>query len=433
MIVSYSLNGSLSVTGGEDGKVKIWSYQNSFCIVTFTEHSSGVSDVCFTQNGKVILSASLGGSVRAHDIKRYRNFRTLVSLLEFLMLIRGFSKFLVAPKQTQLNCLCSDSSVGFLMLLVAKVAVGCCRHHVHKKIFIGSKQIVRQASALPKARPNKDEAVKIEVEVSKKVLTRRRIISLLLQCFRHQLRDFPQLMMKCLSKSCEGGNSRYLEENGSGQSSWRIFTALQTSLNNADNCINCLWLSDFRCSVLMEFLWSLCSWFSLFGLQFADSWLGLLNLLLYAGVYTPMKRYHIGCTWVGAINGAIPPLMGYTAATGTVDLAALTLGAILFSWQFPHFNALSWNLRGDYSRAGYRVMCVTNEELCRRTTLRHSVAVLALCSVVAPVTNLTTYVFALDSLPLNLVMVYLSYKFYRRPDGAMPRLCFATVFFIYLF
>uniref|UniRef100_A0A915E319 Uncharacterized protein n=1 Tax=Ditylenchus dipsaci TaxID=166011 RepID=A0A915E319_9BILA len=53
------------------------------------------------------------------------------------------------------------------MLLVAKVAVGCCRHHVHKKIFIASKQIVRQASALPKARPNKDEAVKIEVEVFK--------------------------------------------------------------------------------------------------------------------------------------------------------------------------------------------------------------------------------------------------------------------------
>uniref|UniRef100_A0A915D770 Uncharacterized protein n=1 Tax=Ditylenchus dipsaci TaxID=166011 RepID=A0A915D770_9BILA len=85
-IVSYSLDGSLSVTGGEDEKVKIWSYQNSFCIVTFTEHSSRT-------NGKVILSASLGGSVRAHDIKRYRNFRTLV-----------------APKQTQLNYLCSDSS-----------------------------------------------------------------------------------------------------------------------------------------------------------------------------------------------------------------------------------------------------------------------------------------------------------------------------------
>ncbi len=54
--------------------------------------------------------------------------------------------------------------------------------------------------------------------------------------------------------------------------------------------------------------------------------------------------------------GAIPPLMGYCAGTGELDAAALVLAAILFSWQFPHFNALSWNLRGDYSRAGYRIM-----------------------------------------------------------------------------
>jgi protoheme IX farnesyltransferase len=88
--------------------------------------------------------------------------------------------------------------------------------------------------------------------------------------------------------------------------------------------------------------------------------LGLLNILLYAGkffafklnfklpiigVYTPMKRYHIGCTWVGALVGAIPPLMGYAALTGSLDSGALVLATILFSWQFPHFNGLSWNLR----------------------------------------------------------------------------------------
>lgn len=98
--------------------------------------------------------------------------------------------------------------------------------------------------------------------------------------------------------------------------------------------------------------------------------LGLLNLGLYAGVYTPLKRYHIGCTWAGAVVGAIPPLMGYAAVTGTLDPAAFVLATILYSWQFPHFNGLSWNLRGDYSRAGYRVMCVTDEGICRRTTLR---------------------------------------------------------------
>ncbi|KAK0399876.1 hypothetical protein QR680_003254 [Steinernema hermaphroditum] len=124
--------------------------------------------------------------------------------------------------------------------------------------------------------------------------------------------------------------------------------------------------------------------------------LGLLNVGLYAGVYTPMKRHHIGCTWAGAVVGAIPPLMGYTAITGTLDPAA-------------------WNLRADYSRAGYRVMCVTNEDLCRRTTIRHSIALLGLCSIAAPLCDLTTSTFAWDSLPLNAAMVYLSYNLLYLP------------------
>uniref|UniRef100_A0A8R1E4I8 Protoheme IX farnesyltransferase, mitochondrial n=1 Tax=Caenorhabditis japonica TaxID=281687 RepID=A0A8R1E4I8_CAEJA len=123
--------------------------------------------------------------------------------------------------------------------------------------------------------------------------------------------------------------------------------------------------------------------------------LGAINWFLYAGVYTPMKRSHIGCTWAGAVVGAIPPLMGYAAATGYLDPASWCLAAILFSWQFPHFNGLSWNLRGDYSKAGYRVMCVTNERLCRVTSIRHSLALLGLCTIVAPLTNLTTMTFAL--------------------------------------
>jgi protoheme IX farnesyltransferase len=99
--------------------------------------------------------------------------------------------------------------------------------------------------------------------------------------------------------------------------------------------------------------------------------LGALNVLLYACVYTPLKRLSIGCTWAGAVVGAIPPLMGYSAGTGgTIDAAALVLAAVIYSWQFPHFNGLSWNLRGDYSRAGYRVMCVTAPMLCRATSLR---------------------------------------------------------------
>jgi len=61
-------------------------------------------------------------------------------------------------------------------------------------------------------------------------------------------------------------------------------------------------------------------------------------------------------------------------------------------------------------------MCVTDPVLCRRTTLRHSLILLLLCSGLAPLSNLTTYTFALDTIPLNAVMIYLSYKFYRHPD-----------------
>ncbi|VIO87239.1 Uncharacterized protein BM_BM6580 [Brugia malayi] len=152
--------------------------------------------------------------------------------------------------------------------------------------------------------------------------------------------------------------------------------------------------------------------------------LGLLNAFLYAGVYTPMKRYSIGCTWVGAVVGAMPPLMGYAGATGSIQPASLVLAALLYCWQFPHFNALSWNLRADYTRAGYRVMCAANQRLCRFTSLRYSAVILLLCSLGAPSANLTKWFFAVESLPFNSLLLYLSYKFYRHPDAKTSRTLF---------
>ncbi|VDK18089.1 unnamed protein product [Anisakis simplex] len=90
---AYSPDGSMLATGAEDGKVKIWNCRSSFCVVTFTEHTSGISAVCWISDGKAILSSSFDGTVRAHDLQRYRNFRTLV-----------------CPEQTQLGSLAVDSS-----------------------------------------------------------------------------------------------------------------------------------------------------------------------------------------------------------------------------------------------------------------------------------------------------------------------------------
>lgn len=151
--------------------------------------------------------------------------------------------------------------------------------------------------------------------------------------------------------------------------------------------------------------------------------LGVSTLFLYTSVYTPLKRISILNTWVGSVVGALPPLMGWAACTGGLDAGGLILAGILYSWQFPHFNALSWNLRADYSRAGYRMMCVTNAPLCRRVTLRHCFALLGLTTLL-PVCGVTTWWLALDSLPLNVWQTYLGYRFYKDSDSRSARKLF---------
>ncbi|XP_033150580.1 protoheme IX farnesyltransferase, mitochondrial [Drosophila busckii] len=160
-----------------------------------------------------------------------------------------------------------------------------------------------------------------------------------------------------------------------------------------------------------------------FGVNGLTTLLGAGNLLLYTSVYTPLKRISIFNTWVGSIVGAIPPLMGWAGCAGNLDTGAMILAGILYAWQFPHFNALSWNLRPDYSRAGYRMMAVINPDLCRRTALRYALAICGL-SLLAPVVNVTNYWFALETLPLNAYFCYLAFKFYHRSDSRSSRKLF---------
>lgn len=86
--------------------------------------------------------------------------------------------------------------------------------------------------------------------------------------------------------------------------------------------------------------------------------LGLFTLLSYLFLYTPLKWHSPICTTVGAVPGAMPPLIGYAAASGHLDSAALALFAILFVWQFPHFDAIAWMYREDYARGGIRMLPV---------------------------------------------------------------------------
>ncbi|CAI7626390.1 unnamed protein product [Penicillium pancosmium] len=117
--------------------------------------------------------------------------------------------------------------------------------------------------------------------------------------------------------------------------------------------------------------------------------LSAANIFLYAFVYTPLKRIHVINTWVGAVVGGIPPLMGWVAAAGQTattghdtwrdmlfsedSIGGWLLGAILFAWQFPHFNALSHTIRDEYKAAGYRMLAWVNPAQNARVALRYSI------------------------------------------------------------
>jgi protoheme IX farnesyltransferase len=84
--------------------------------------------------------------------------------------------------------------------------------------------------------------------------------------------------------------------------------------------------------------------------------LGILTSVIYLLLYTPLKRQTVACTVIGAIPGAAPPVMGWVAVRGELDLHALILFGILFGWQFPHSLAIAWIYRDDYRGGGFRML-----------------------------------------------------------------------------
>lgn len=126
--------------------------------------------------------------------------------------------------------------------------------------------------------------------------------------------------------------------------------------------------------------------------------LGAANILLYAAIYTPLKQLSVANTWVGAIVGAVPPLMGWAAATGGLDVGASILAAGLYFWQMPHFMALAWMCRADYAAGGYRMLSLV-DATGRRTAacaLRNCVYLLPL-GLLATWLGVTSPYFALES------------------------------------
>lgn len=117
--------------------------------------------------------------------------------------------------------------------------------------------------------------------------------------------------------------------------------------------------------------------------------LSAANIIIYGFIYTPLKRLHVINTWAGAIVGGIPPLMGWVAAAGQTattghdtwrdmlfgenSAGGWLLAALLFAWQFPHFNSLSHTIRDEYKAAGYKMMAWVNPARNGRVAFRYSI------------------------------------------------------------
>ncbi|HUZ44998.1 MAG TPA: heme o synthase [Terriglobia bacterium] len=114
--------------------------------------------------------------------------------------------------------------------------------------------------------------------------------------------------------------------------------------------------------------------------------LALLTLTTYLLIYTPLKKKTALCTLIGAFPGAMPPLIGWAAARGSLSAESLVLYSILFLWQFPHFLAIAWMYREDYSRAGLRML--PPKDLDGRLTSRQIIAFLVALVLMSMVPSL---------------------------------------------
>ncbi|KAI9702370.1 MAG: Protoheme IX farnesyltransferase, mitochondrial [Candelina mexicana] len=163
-----------------------------------------------------------------------------------------------------------------------------------------------------------------------------------------------------------------------------------------------------------------------YGVNPTVAFLSGLNIFLYVGVYTPLKRISVANTWVGALVGGIPPFMGWAAAAGQSatgdgwqelllgeeNIGGWLLAGLLFTWQFPHFNALSWSIRDEYRNAGYRMLCWVNPRANGRVAFRYSLLCFPICVGLWWV-GVTDQGFLVTSSVVNAWMAREAYKFWR--------------------
>lgn len=160
--------------------------------------------------------------------------------------------------------------------------------------------------------------------------------------------------------------------------------------------------------------------------------LGALALGMYVFLYTPLKRRTWWCTIVGAVPGAIPPMMGWTAVRGELGAVAWVLFGIVFWWQLPHFYAIAWIYRSDYARAGFPMLPVVDADGARtgRQIVASTLALVAV-SVWTSVLGLTGALYLVGALALGAAFLGFGVRLAGRRSGpAARRLFLASVVYL---
>jgi protoheme IX farnesyltransferase len=174
---------------------------------------------------------------------------------------------------------------------------------------------------------------------------------------------------------------------------------------------------------------------------FAVLWMGanllsglvaLVTLVTYAAIYTPLKRRTSFATVVGAIPGALPPVIGWAAARNGLSQGAWVLFGIVFLWQLPHFLAIAWMYRDDYARAGFQMLPVIEPD--GRSTARQAVvytAALLPLSLAPTLVGMTGAVYFVSALVLTLMFLVIAVRFgMSRDTGSAKRLFLASILYL---
>jgi protoheme IX farnesyltransferase len=168
------------------------------------------------------------------------------------------------------------------------------------------------------------------------------------------------------------------------------------------------------------------------GVNLLSGFLALFTLASYVFVYTPMKRRSPLSTTIGAIPGAMPPLIGYAAASGHLNYEAGILYAILFLWQFPHFYAIAWMYREDYAKAGIRMLPVVEPDMdsTARRILWFSLALVPM-SLAPKFFAMAGNLYLFGALALGSIVIYSGYICEsRRTVFAARRVLLASVVYL---